>query len=568
MRTPKSWSNYSHRADLYARRVCGDTTAGGAIIAGPLVRLACRRHLNDRDRARKASSEWEFSDQLADKVINFFELVIRLPDTTDEHGQPPPFILEPFQAFIVGSLFGWINRSTGRRRFREAYISTGKGSGKSPLAAGLAWFGLLGDGELAPEVYVAATTRVQAQVVYRMAENMRLVSPEILGSGVIKTQNNLGYNLGFIRSYSRDQGRLSGPLPSLAILDEVHEHPNGDICNLLIAGFKRREQPLAFLITNAGFDRTSFAWYRQEHAERVLTGIVTDDHLFAYVCALDKGDDPLNDPSVWPKTNPLMPISPSVTYLQDRVSAAKNIPTDAAKVMRLNFCQWTQQETRAIDMSAWDLCRGLVDRAELTGVPCFGGLDLGQVDDFTSFARVWMLPDGRIAVSAHHWLPEAAILKYPSRPYDAWRRQGLLTITQGDSTDFSQVRADVAALCADAGTVAEVAFDPYVARETATGLEGHGVQMVEQPQGFTLNEATGRLLEAVASGQIHHGGDEILGWMASNLTVRHAQDGRIRPDKQRSGEKIDGIVAVIMALGRAILQPVVDPDTSYEIRVI
>ena len=225
-----------------------------------------------------------------------------------------------------------------------------------------------------------------------------------------------------------------------------------------------------------------------------------------------------------------MPISPSVTYLEDRVSAALNIPTDAAKVMRLNFCEWTQQETRAIDMAAWDLCRGIVDRADLAGVPCYGGLDLGQVDDFTSFARVWLLQDGRIAVDCHHWLPESAIVKWPGRPYDAWRRQGLLTVTQGDSTDFPQVRADVAALCADAGTVAEVAFDPYVARETATGLEGLGVLMVEQTQGFSLNEATTRLFEAISTGQIHHGGDEVLGWMASNLTVRHAQDGRVRPD--------------------------------------
>ena len=568
MKTPRSWSAYTHRADTYARRVCGDRSAGALIVAGPLVRLACRRHLNDRDRARSSRSQWEFSEPLADKVINFFELVVRLPDTTDSDGAPAPFLLEPFQAFILGSLFGWINRATGFRRFREAYISTGKGSGKSPLAAGLAWFGLLGDGELAPEVYVAATTRVQAQVVFRMAENMRLVSPEILNSGAIKTQNNLGYNLGFIRSYSRDQGKLSGPLPSLAILDEVHEHPNGDICALLIAGFKRRDQPLAFMITNAGFDRTSFAWYRQEHSERVLNGIVTDDHLFAYVCALDKGDDPLNDPSVWLKTNPLMPVSPSITYLEDRVMAAKNIPTEAAKILRLNFCEWTATDTRAVDMAAWDLCRGIVDGAELEGVPCFGGLDLGQVDDFTSFARVWMLQDGRIAVKVHHWLPESALAKYPQRPYDAWRRQGLLTVTQGDSTDFAQVRSDIAALCADAGTMAEVAFDPYVARETATGLEGLGVMMIEQTQGFALNEATARLFEAVATGQVHHGGDEILGWMASNLTVRHAQDGRIRPDKQRSGEKIDGIVALVMALGRAILQPVVDTSADYEVRVI
>lgn len=542
--------------DLYARRVLGDVEAGPRIIAGPWVRLACERHLRDREAA-----VWVFSEPTADTWIGFFEKVLRLPDTLDDQGDPKPFLLEPALVFIVGSLMGWLG-TDGYRRFREAFCEMGKGNAKTPLLAGLGLGGLVIDGESAPEIYAAAVTRDQAKIMHRDAERMIDVAPD-LRALVTRTVNNLAYGLGFFRPYSRDQGVKSGPRPHMALIDEVHEHPNADVINKLKAGFKFRKQPLCAMITNSGFDRTSICYQLHQHAERVLRGVTPDDRFFAYVCALDEGDQPLTDESCWLKTNPLLDVTITREYLRRQVENAKHIPAEMNTVLRLNFCVWTNQHTRAIDMAKWQACPTPPSDDELIGELCLGALDLGQSDDFSAWLRGWMLDDGRVVLKCRFWIPRAALEKYTSRPYAEWERAGLLTITDGDTTDYDLVEQTILEDCLRDG-VREVAYDKRFAEQLAQHLIGAGIAMVDQPQGFYLNEGIRRKMELITAGDLCHGHNDILSWMASNYVVQHKGE-MVRPDKEHASEKIDGQVALDMLVARWVRQPAA-PASVYQTR--
>jgi phage terminase large subunit-like protein len=549
-----------HRVHTYARDVLK-----GRIVAGPLVVKACERH--ERDRVEGARKGFVFSPAAASHTIDFIEQWCRLPDTVDEHGDPVAFVLQPWQAFIVGSLFGWILAS-GHRRFRNAYIEVGKGNGKTPLLAAIGLYGLTSDGQVAPQIYAAAADRDQAMVMFRDAVRMVDASPALAGrilKAGIQQVHNMSYGLGFFRPFSREQSSKSGTRPHMGLIDELHEHPNADTVNKMRAGAKGNLDALFPEITNSGVDRTSICFQHHEHSRHVLEGAVEDDRWFAYVCALDEGDNPLEDPACHVKANPNLGISIQREYLADQVSAAKNIPGETNTVLRLNFCVWTQQHTRAIDMDAWRQCAPPPPDADLVGVPCYGGLDLGMSDDFTAWVRVWTLDDGRVVVKCRFWLPSAALIKYPHRPYASWQRRGLVTVTEGATTDYDTVEATVGADC-HADGVRSVAYDKRFAEQLAQHLIGDGVDMVDQPQGFQLTEAIRRKGELVAARALCHGGDEILAWMAANYVIRHGMRGDTRPDKDKAADKIDGQVALDMALAIWIRQPSTAPP-AYQMIV-
>jgi phage terminase large subunit-like protein len=547
----------THRVDTYAEQV-----HAGQIVAGPLVRRACARHLEERRASlTKAGLQagWIFDERKADHVIRFFERVLRLPDTLDAAGEPVPFLLTPANAFIVGSVFGWVGRD-GWRRIREVYVEEGKGNGKTPLGAGIGLYGLVMDGEQAAEIYSAATGMEQAKICWRDAQRMVTASPD-LTRVVYQSQNSLAYEptLSFFRPVSNEKRSKSGPRPHIVIIDEVHESADAVIINKYRAGTKRRAQPILFEITNAGFDRTSVCWQHHEHSRKVLEGIVEDDRWFGYVCGLDAGDDPLTDSACHLKANPNLGIVIQPAYLARQVQNARNLPAETNTVLRLNFCVWTQAESAFFDRAKWDGCLTATD-AELEGLPCYGGLDLGQSDDFTAWVRLWLLPDGRIPVRCRFFLPRAALRMFPDRPYDHWARAGALTLTEGDTTDLDHVEAIVAADCYDSG-VLEVAYDKRFAQQLALHLQGAGVVMVDTPQGFALNEAIRAVAAAVVEGRLCHNGDPILSWMADHVAIVTGRQGEYRFAKEKSRDKIDGVVALTMATSRAIVgvEPADDP---------
>ena len=550
-----------HRVDRYAADV-----RRGAIVAGPYVRRACARHERDRKLARVKG--FRFDADAADHAIGFIEKWVRLPDTLGDDGRPRPFLLAPWQAFVIGSIFGWVwatGPSAGHRRFRNAYIEVGKGNGKTTLLAAVGLYGLMCDGQRAPEIYAAAADRDQAMIMYRDAVRMVDASPDLLAriqkSG-IEHVHNMAYGLGFFRPFSREQGAKSGTRPHMGLIDEVHEHPNADACNKIRAGAKGNQDALFAEITNSGFDRTSICWQHHEHSTRILDELVDDDRWFAYVCALDEGDDPLVDPSCHIKTNPNLGISIQASYLADQVAAATNIPAETNIVLRLNFCVWTQAHTPAWDMAHWrDGALPFPD--VLAGLPCFGGLDLGQNDDFAAWCRLWDLGSGRVAVRVRFWLPRVALAKFPNRPYAEWLRAGLLEVTEGDTTDLDLIEAAVLD-DARASGVKEIAYDKRFASQLALHLQGAGLTMVDTPQGFALNESIKSVAKLVADGAIAHGDNRILSWQMANTVLRYGRNQEVRLDKESSREKIDGPAALVMANARRIVRPA---DPVYQLMI-
>jgi phage terminase large subunit-like protein len=542
--------------DLYARRVLDDATAGAPIVAGPLVRLACTRHL--RDRATAAARGLTFDEAAATRAIAFFATFLRFPDGR-RAGEP--FVLERWQAFIVGSLFGW-QLADGSRRFRTAYLEIGKGNGKTPLAAGLGLFLLLADREPAGQVFSAAVSQEQAGLLFRDAERMVEASP-LLRKRVHPSVNNLAVpdTGSFFRPVSSEHRALDGKRVHGALIDELHEHPNALVVDKMRAGTKGRSQALIVEITNSGYDRTSVCWAHHEYSRQLLEGALENDAWFAYVCALDEGDDPLADEACWIKANPNLDVSIPRRYLREQVDEAVGMPTKANLVLRLNFCVWTRAETRAIRMAEWEACAPMPSAAELEASPCYAGLDLGQTDDFSAFVRIWLLDDGRVAVQPRFWIPASALPRYPTRPYDVWQKAGALEVTPGDVTDFDVIEAAVLADCRAAG-VRELAYDRRFGHQLAQHLAAEGVTVVDTAQGFWLNEPLKRILALIVAGQLCHGGHPVLTWMASNVVVREGRQGDLRLDKETAGEKIDGFAALVMAYDRVVRQPA-EPANVY-----
>ena len=554
---------FTHRVDRYAEAVLDR-----AILAGPYVRLACERHF--RDRARAEGGGWfQFSTAFADQILDFYEGVLRLPDLVDEFGDPQPFRLDVgsgFWAFVLGSGFGWVDRQ-GLRRFREWFIETGKGSAKTPVLAGVGLYGLTSDGERAAEIYAAAADQDQAGIMFRDAVRIAKASPDLdevleYDGGSHIWQIRHPESLSFFKTFSRESGQKSGTRPHMGLLDELHEHPSHDTSVKVRAGAKRRPQPLFAEITNSGFDRTSICWQRHEHARRVVEQTVDDERLFAYVCALDEGDDPMADPSCWPKTNPYLGATVTEDYLRRQVENAKNIPAETNGVLRLNFCVWTQANERFFDAAKWQAGAGMPSEAELATATCYAGIDAGQSDDISAFARLWLL--GRVAVKMRYWLPRAALEKYPERPYAQWEASGLLTVTDGDVVDYEAIEQAVETLCRESG-VLQCGFDKRFLGQMSQRLAGAGLSMVDIPQGFHLNEAIKRVSEWVAGGELCHGGDPILAWMADNAVVKFGRNKEMRLDKEASKDKIDGIAALVIAARLVTLQEPEQPSV-YETR--
>lgn len=561
------------------------------IVVSRLVRQACLRHLDDIDRQVAKRLNWRPDEVL--RVIEFFRDVLILPERTDadetisvrdDQGEPKAFVLQPWQEFIVGSLGGWYTKQ-GFRRFREAYIEIAKGSGKTPMCAGLMLYLLVADGERGAQLFMAAVTREQAQIAFADAVKMVEASP-YLSDLIDKRVNNLAVleDGSFLRPVSSEKRGLDGKRVHGACIDELHEHATGIVVNKMRAGTKGRRNAMILKPTNSGFDRTSVCWHHHEYSRKVLEGSVQNETWFAFVAGLDPCDACLEagkwfpsdecgacdqwkiEGPHWLKANPNLGVSLPWQYVRERVEQAKGMPSEVSDVLRFNFCVWTQGISRAIDMGRWASCQPMPSESELLAADCFGCLDLGETDDFSAWGRLWVLDDGRVAVKMRYWLPSAALERYPNRPYAQWQRAKILTVTEGEVTDFAQVRATILEDYKALG-MQSVFYDTKTARETAQILMAEGVQMVAMTQGFALHEAITRLLELIVSGHLCHGRDEILAWMASNTVLLTGTKGEKRLAKERAPEKIDGIAALVMGIEGALVRRERVPERQYQVMI-
>jgi phage terminase large subunit-like protein len=536
----------------------------GRRVAGPSVRAACRRHLDDLEHA--LARGWVFDQARATRALRFFPTILRLNGGRFE-GQP--FALADWQAFAVGSLFGWIGTADGRRRFRRAYMETGKGSGKSPLAAGIGLMMLVADGEPRSEIYAAASKKEQALVMFRDAVAMVQLSPTLSERlRVIGGVNpwNIIFGGSFFRPIASDE-QQSGPRPHGVLIDELHEHRDDTVIELLSAGFKFREQPLLLAITNAGVDRTSVCWQYHQHALHVAAGVLEDDRFFSYVCDLDEGEDPLEDESCWIKTNPSLGVTIGLDYLRDQVHAARQMPAKESKVRRLHFCQWVDAASPWISGDAWRACeRDLgapMDAADIFAErDVILAVDLSATTDLTALAIVAEDASGWIDAAVEFWTPGdtlAARSERDSVPYELWRDQGWLHALPGQTIDYDDIARRIDALLKAGLRVRSLVFDRYRMGFLRRALEALGLTLplLEHPQGFVKIKATAlwmpqsinELEAAVLQRTLRVVRNPVLTWnSASAVVVKDEQESRVF-SKRRSTGRIDGLVALAMGVG-------------------
>lgn len=584
-RTPKSTQQTSTSIDpvaRYAREV-----VDGRIIAGPLVRLACARHLRDLEQQAERGLVWR--PDMAARAIGFFREVLRL--NGGEH-EGLPFELALWQKFIVGSLFGWY-ATDGYRRFRVGYAEIGKGNGKSPLAAGIGLYMMEADNEPRAEIYSAAVDKDQAGILFRDAVAMVDQSPKLGGRITRSGGKGKEWNLAdektgsFFRpisSESKGRGK-SGPRPHCALLDEVHEHPTAAMVEFMRAGTKGRRQALVFLITNSGFDKTSVCWDRHEYAERILKGLFEDDAFFAFVCGLDEGDD-WKDELVWLKANPNLDVSITRKYLREQVREATGMPSKQSIVRRLNFCEWVGAENPWIDEAAWRECEITVDRESLRGKPAYGGLDLSGKNDLTAMVLVFPEETTKVAIP-FFWVPADGIKQREDRdrvPYSLWRDQGFLNATPGRSIDYAFAARKVQELMAFC-ELKELAFDRWrmddFERElTELGISTERVDFGKEPEGSPdlilrphgqgykdMGPAVDTLETDILNGTLKVEKNPVMTMCSANAVLTPDPAGSRKFDK-RSGKstgRIDGIVALTMAERCAALAALIGPSI-YETR--
>ena len=602
IQTKRSSLAQTDRATAFAQAV-----VAGEIVTGPHVRNACRRHLDDLVQGHERGLTWDL--KAAEHVWNFFEGVFRLSEGQFED---KPFQLHPSQAFILGSLFGW-KRADGTRRFRRAYIEQGKGNGKSPLAGGIGLYGMTADDEAGAQIYAAAAKKEQAAILFQDACKMVRKSPALLRklsfSGGLGREFNIAHHpsQSFFRPISKDAGKTgSGPRPHFALCDEVHEHPDRTIMEMLERGFKFRRQPLLLMITNSGSDRNSVCWEEHEHAVRVAAGTRTPDDIFTYVgepiddttfsfvCALDKDDDPLKDPSCWSKANPLLGVTITEEYLADVVKQAKALPGKLNGILRLHFCRWTDADEAWMSREALEAVLDDFDPAEeLAGADVFMGADLSGSQDLTALAFVVPTgtveqerPDGSTAILptfdawVEAWTPGDTLQERSLRdkaPYDVWVEQGWLNAPPG-----KQIRLDfVAARIAEVATeyaVQRLAYDRYAYRKLQDELDAMGVEIeqVSHPQGGKIRARPSE--EAIEAAKAA-GKEPPLGlWMPGSVTeletlilekrirlrkspvlISACMSAAMESDQQnnrwfskrKATNRIDALVALAMAVGAA-----------------
>jgi len=535
----------------------------GEIVACRYVRLAVERHFNDLETGAQRGI-W-FDHKAAEHALGFFRFLRH----SKGEWAGKEMELEPWQQFFIWVLFGW-KRADGTRRFRDSYLEVARKNGKTTVAGGIGLYLFVADDEPGAEVYAAATKRDQAKLCHDEATRMVQASPA-LSSRITVFRNNLHIQgtASKFEPLGRDSKSTDGLNIHGLLKDELHEWVDRDFNAKLDTAQGSRRQPLSLSITTAGSSRVSICYEQREHVIKILEGLEQDDAVFGIIFTLDDGDD-WEDEAVWIKANPNLGVSVKLDYLREKVRKAKSTPSTLNQCLRYCFNIWTQAESRWIDPDAWAACGSEpLDESLLAGRQCYGALDLSTTTDISAWVLVFppLREDEPYLVLARLFCPKdniAARTKRDRVPYEAWEQAGMLTATPGAAIDYGFIRHRINEDAARFD-LAEIAYDRWGASKLRQELEEDGHTMIEFGQGFaSMSPPTKELERLVLSGLLDHGSNKALAWMAANLVIRTDPAGNIKPDKEKSIEKIDGIVALIMALDRALKHT--DTKSVYEER--
>ncbi|OPL13137.1 MAG: hypothetical protein AVO39_10975 [delta proteobacterium MLS_D] len=531
-------------------------------VVGKYVRLAVERHVNDLERAKTDEFPYRFNREKAIRKIRFTQ---ELRHTKGEWAaRRQKLSLEPWQQFIDWVVYGWERKDNGLRRFTKVYEEEARKNGKTTRGAAAANYALTVDGEAGAEVYFIATKKDQAKIAWSEAERQIQKHPFLRTKTKTYKMNSTVVIPGtatLMRPLGQDSDTEDGLNPHFVLVDEYHAHPTNELINVMESGMGARQQPMTYIITTAGFDKNKPCF--QEERQLVVDILERNinpvpETIFGIIFSLDDDDDWTNE-NVWVKANPNLGVSVSWDYLRKQVNEALLSPAKQNNVMTKHFNVWTQATSRWIGSEAWAACSGKVFEEKLAGRPCYAAMDLSTNIDLTAWVLCFPpLPgEKEFQFVYRFFIPNDNILEKQRKdkvPYLHWKNRGYVIATDGNVIDYDYIEAQIKS-DAEKFKIREVAYDPWNATEIVNHLSQQ-VEMVPFRQGFASMSAPSKDFEKrILSGEIAHSDNPVMTWMISCTEVKTDPAGNIKPvkpDRGKTGKRIDGVIASIMALDRAV----------------
>lgn len=542
--------SHLQKAEEYRKAVLS-----GEIVACKWVRLACLRQEQDLAKQNDPDYPYYFDVTAAEKVCRFIEM---MPHTKGKWAGARELLkLEPWQCFIVTTVFGWLRNSDRQRRFREMYIELPRKNGKSALAAAIGLYMFAADGEHGAEVYSGATSEKQAWEVFRPAKVMAKKAPGFKQRFGIDTN---AANINILENESRFEPLIGKPgdgaSPSCAIVDEYHEHKTDELYDTMVTGMGARTQPLMVVITTAGANLAGPCYLKRGQVLKVLEGTFESEDIFGIVYTIDEGDD-WTDIANWRKANPNFGVSVFEDFLLARLREAQQQTNKQNKNKCKHLNIWNNAASAWMNMEFWNACEDKELRIEdFIADPCHEGLDLASQIDIAARVRLFsrMIDDKRhYYIFPLFYLPSEVVYEDGTNThYEGWVAKGLINATEGNEIDFGQIEQDIKD-DAEIYNLVELSFDAWQSVMIIQRLTDHGVNCIRFPMQLpTLSPAMKEVFAAAKSGRLHHDGNPVMTWMISNVVCREDTNENIKPLKETKEAKIDGAVALIMAVGRAM----------------
>lgn len=542
-----------------ALQYCRDVIDGKE-VACRKVRQACERHIRDLESANDPDWLYRFDEAKAEKACKRAELLPHVKGAwarkTPEFPNGNPVKLEPWQKFIISSLFGWVKKTNGFRRFRYASIYVPRKNGKSMLAAIIGWLLFAFDDEPGAEVYSGATSEKQAWEVFGPARQMAIIDPRLPeGRGVTinaKSMVRMGDNSKFEPIIGKPG---DGASPHGAIIDEYHEHPTSVSYDTMRTGMGARQQPLLLVISTAGDNISGPCRDDWLTVEKILAQVINDDTHFGMIFEMDEDDEWTSEIALR-KANPNFDVSVSADFLRDELKKAIRDASAQGIFKTKHLNMWVTAKSAFYNVELWrrNKTDGL-NLADYAGKRCFLGVDLASKIDLAGFTAVFPIDEKRAALFGRYYIPEKTVLLPENQHYQKWRLEKRLTVTDGNMTDLTLVRADIIAFC-KAHEVKEVAYDPDGATLLVQDLAAEGITCVEIPQTMqNLSDPMKHIDAMIKSGWLLHDGDPVLEWAFSNVVAQRDRGDRVKPIKEREENKIDPAVMTIMAFHRVLNAP-------------
>lgn len=550
-----------------ARKYCEDIVSG-RIAACQFVKQACQRQMNDLLKQEDDDFAWRFDKRKAAKVCRFVDLC---PHVEGRKFAGKPFNLQPWQIFLLTSIFGWVNKETDARRFKRAYSEIPRGNGKSAMLAAVADYMAFADGEPGAQVYSAATSVPQAKVVFRASQAMLRKMPLFCQRAGITVEahsiSQIGTN-SFYRPLSSEAKGVEGILPSFISVDELHAHSTRELYDNLETASGKREGSLLWAISTAGNDRAGICYDVRSYLVKVLNGSLVDDSFFGCIWTIDEGDE-WAEPSVWQKANPNWGVCVIPEEIAAKAHKAIQLASaqPAFKTKHLNV--WVGAHGCWMDMLRFGKCAGKdLSEEDFAGQPCIIGLDLASKLDLLAKAKVfWKEIEGKLHYYAFgtYWTPESRIEGASNSQYQGWHIDGWLRASPGETNDYGLAEDDIRE-DAKKFEVLEVCHDPWQAHETMTRLASEGLTVVEVPQlPKHLSDPMKELEAAVYDGRFHFNGDPILSWAMSNVVAWADKNDNLFPNKEKAENKIDPVTALLTALNGVARHTQGTPSGSIDV---